>query len=217
MKQHNLDGVDFDWEYPGVSPVSSRSSIHANMRQAQDIPGIPADSLYSGPNYFEFLKLVKSQLNSGETVSIAAPASYWYLKGYPIKDIGSVVDYIVYMTYDLHGQWDYGNKYVDPGCPGGNCLRHQVNETEVKDALAMITKAGVPASRIVVGMAMYGRSFKMTKPGCFSANCIYAGPQSAAAPGRCTNTYGTKLHSFELLLTVLQSWLYIQLGNLRNH
>lgn len=46
-------------------------------------------------------------------MSIAAPASYWYLKGFPIKEISDVVDYIIYMTYDLHGQWDYGNKNVE--------------------------------------------------------------------------------------------------------
>jgi GH18 family chitinase len=34
-----------------------------------------------------------------------------YLKGMPIKEISEVVDYFVYMTYDLHGQWDYGNKW----------------------------------------------------------------------------------------------------------
>jgi hypothetical protein len=42
------------------------------------------------------------------SIGIAAPASSWYLKGLPISDIALVVDYIVYMTYDLHGQWDYG-------------------------------------------------------------------------------------------------------------
>lgn len=26
--------------------------------------------------------------------------------------IAQVVDYIIYMTYDLHGQWDYNNKFV---------------------------------------------------------------------------------------------------------
>jgi hypothetical protein len=39
----------------------------------------------------------------GRSVSIAAPSSYWYLKQYPIKDIAKVVDYIVFITYDLHG------------------------------------------------------------------------------------------------------------------
>jgi hypothetical protein len=37
-------------------------------------------------------------------VTIAAPASYWYLKGFPIAKMAPLVDYIIYMTYDLHGQ-----------------------------------------------------------------------------------------------------------------
>ena len=28
-------------------------------------------------------------------LSIAAPASYWYLKAFPIKDMAEIVDYIV--------------------------------------------------------------------------------------------------------------------------
>ncbi|GLA31699.1 hypothetical protein AnigIFM63326_010379 [Aspergillus niger] len=96
ITEYDLDGVDFDWEYPG----------------APDIPGIPAGSPTDGPNYLSFLKLVRAALPDDKSVSIAAPASYWYLKGFPIKDIGSVVDYIIYMTYDLHGQWDYGNTFA---------------------------------------------------------------------------------------------------------
>src|SRR4051812_34590021 len=73
-----------------------------------DIPGLPAGSPEDedADNYLGFLRLVKSKLPAGKTLSIAAPASYWYLKQFPIKEISEVVDYIVYMTYDLHGQWD---------------------------------------------------------------------------------------------------------------
>lgn len=45
-------------------------------------------------------------------MGLAAPASYWYLKGFPIAEMSKVLDYIIYMTYDLHGQWDYGNKWA---------------------------------------------------------------------------------------------------------
>jgi GH18 family chitinase len=34
---------------------------------------------------------------SGKTVSIAAPASYWYLKQFLIEDMAKYVDYIIYM------------------------------------------------------------------------------------------------------------------------
>ena len=56
-----------------------------------------------GPNYLAFLKVLRGKL-SDKSISIAAPSSYWYLKAFPIADISEVVDYIVYMTYDLHGK-----------------------------------------------------------------------------------------------------------------
>ena len=102
------------------------------------------------------------------------------------------LDYIIYMTYDLHGQWDYGNEWTTSGCPNGNCLRSHVNETETKDALAMITKAGAPSNKVVVGVTSYGRSFKMAEAGCTRPMCRFTGTprESNAAKGRCTDTGG---------------------------
>ncbi|KAI0191619.1 hypothetical protein F4808DRAFT_476023 [Astrocystis sublimbata] len=172
---NNLDGVDFDWEYPG----------------AQDIPGVPADSLDSGKNYAEFLKLVRAKLPKEKSMSMALPASYWYLKGFhPVTQFESSIDYYVYMTYDLHGQWDYDNKFVNEGCPKGNCLRSHVNKTETEYALAMITKAGLPSTKVVPGLALYGRSFKMSSKDCKGPLCSFTGKESGATKGLCTDTAG---------------------------
>lgn len=102
------------------------------------------------------------------------------------------LDYIVYMTYDLHGQWDYGNHWASSGCSSGNCLRSHVNTTETSDALSMITKAGVPSNKIVVGVASYDRPFKMAEAGCTGPMCKFTGSpyESEAAKGRCTDTAG---------------------------
>jgi len=43
-------------------------------------------------------------------------------------------------------------------------------------AFSMITKAGVPTNKIMVGMALYGRSFQMTSAGCYTDMCTYTGP-----------------------------------------
>lgn len=62
------------WEYPG----------------ATDIPGIPAGSTEDGLNYFLFLYELKMELGfyaEGASLSIAAPAGYWYLKNFPIEAI----------------------------------------------------------------------------------------------------------------------------------
>ncbi|KAL2834835.1 hypothetical protein BJY01DRAFT_259367 [Aspergillus pseudoustus] len=154
LEAYDLDGVDWDWEYP----------------DEPDIPGIPA--------------------GTEAEVSLTAPASFWYLQAFTVKAMSAVVDYIVYMTYDLHGQWDYNNSYTDPGCPAGNCLRSHVNLTETINSLSMITKTGVSNTQLVVGVASYGRSFKMTTAGCWTEMCTYTGPDSGARAGECTETAG---------------------------
>ncbi|KAL4911869.1 hypothetical protein BDW62DRAFT_207015 [Aspergillus aurantiobrunneus] len=175
VNDNGLDGVDFDWEYPG----------------ADDIPGSQPGGPEDGGNYLEFLKIVREKIGD-KSLSIAAPASYWYLRNFPIKEIAEVVDYIIYMTYDLHGQWDVGNKFTTPQCPEGNCLRSHVNITETMNSLTMITKAGVKSNKIMVGVSSYGRSFKMSDAGCDGPMCTYLGErnESPAKPGECTETGG---------------------------
>ncbi|KAJ4259837.1 hypothetical protein NW757_001787 [Fusarium falciforme] len=144
-----------------------------------------------GKNYLAFLAVLRNLLK-GRSLSIAAPSSYWYLKQFPIKDIAKVLDYIVYMTYDLHGQWDTENAFSQEGCDFDNCLRSQVNLTETQYSLAMITKAGVPSNKVIVGVTSFGRSFKMAEAGCYGPECLYTGDRlsSGAKKGKCTDTAG---------------------------
>lgn len=108
--------MDFDWEYPGVCLPSFTPwtwlerprrwpSDTLSIAQAPqgDIPVISPGKSDDGENYLQMLLLLRRKLPYGISLSIAAPASYWYLRGFPIPEIASVVDYIVYMTYDLHG------------------------------------------------------------------------------------------------------------------
>jgi chitinase len=176
LTDNKLDGLDFDWEYPGATDIEGAA------------PGSPQDGL----NYYKFLQSVKNKLPSGKSLSIALPASYWYLRGFPVMKMAQVVDYFIYMTYDLDGQWDYGSKFSNSGCKTGNCLRSHVNSTETDTALSMITKAGVPANKIMVGVSSYGRSFKMVNPSCTGVMCKFSGTPklSNADPGYCTGTPG---------------------------
>lgn len=157
LEEYDLDGVDWDWEY------------HAQP----DIPGIPPGDEDEATGFFLLLNELKGRLPAGKTSSVTGPASFWYLQYFPIDAIAMVTDYLVFMSYDLHGQWDYTNKYATPGCPSydqdlGNCLRSHVNLTETLNALSMVTKAGVPSTMTIVGVSSYGRSFEMTTPGCWT-------------------------------------------------
>jgi hypothetical protein len=56
----------------------------------------------------------------------------------------------------------------------------------------MITKAGVPSSKVIVGVTSYGRSFQMVDPSCTGPECLFTGGpgSSGATKGRCTDTAG---------------------------
>lgn len=85
----DLEGVDFDWEYPGASDQ-----------------GVPASDPMDAMYYFRFLTIMREKLGTGKrSLSVALPASFWYLRPFPVEQMAKVLDYFIYMTYDLHGQW----------------------------------------------------------------------------------------------------------------
>ncbi|KAJ3082437.1 hypothetical protein HK102_001702, partial [Quaeritorhiza haematococci] len=114
-------------------------------------------------------------------LSIAAPASFWYLRHFDITQMARYLDYIVYMTYDIHGTWDAHIKSLGPFAFPHN------NQTEIEDAIALITRAGVPTNKILLGIGYYGRSFQLSDQSCTSSGCGFSG---GADPGPCSGERG---------------------------
>lgn len=172
VNQYNLDGIEIDWEYPGATDLYGWAG------------STPTEFSDDGANYLSMLEKMRSALPLGKSISICAPSSFWYLQNFPIKDMSNYLDYIMMMTYDLHGQWDYNINSTGP------YLKSHVNQTEIIQSLTMITKAGVPSNKIVMGVASYARSFQQTSPSCSTPDCTFTGPASGATHGECTNTGG---------------------------
>ncbi|KAK0613259.1 chitinase [Immersiella caudata] len=166
MQQNGFDGVDIDWEYP----------------VADDRGGVKADF----ENYVRLLRRLRERLNATGRkygISIAIPASYWYLRGFNLKDMEPWVDWFNIMTYDIHGTWDSTVKSI------GSYAYAHTNLSEIDMGLELLWRNNVNPGRVNLGLGFYGRSFTMESPSCMNPGCPFKNATGAGA-GRCTGTPG---------------------------
>lgn len=145
LRQYDLDGLDIDWEYPTLPG-----------------PGIshqPADRR----NFSLLLETLRARLDA-ETAAhpgrhyllTIAAAEGEFAQGLELRRIARSLDWINLMTYDFYGSLTpttghHAGLAPTPGAPAG--ARNA--QAAVDEYLA----AGVPASKIHLGVAFYGRRF----------------------------------------------------------
>ncbi|KAK7423090.1 hypothetical protein QQZ08_009257 [Neonectria magnoliae] len=168
MSTYDFDGVDLDWEYPAAEERSGREEDFQNF-----------------PRFIANLK--KALKSSGrDEVSKTLPASMWYLKHFDIVNLEKHVDFFNIMSYDLHGTWDKGNKWVGP------YLNAHTNLTEIKQAMDLLRRNNIDPDKVVLGTGFYGRAFTATRPDCLDPGCTY---ESGAPRQRCSNEISVMIQS----------------------
>ncbi|KAG9258755.1 uncharacterized protein F5Z01DRAFT_217297 [Emericellopsis atlantica] len=161
MDTYGFDGIDLDWEYP----------------VAKDRDGHPTDKA----NYVSLVKELKSAVRGRKEISVAIPASYWYLQNFDIAGMAPYVDWFNLMSYDIHGTWDGDSEWTEA------VVQPHTNLTEIDHGLSLLWRSGVGPDQVVMGLAFYGRSFELSDPGCAKPMCPFAG---GAEPGYCMKTSG---------------------------
>lgn len=141
--RHDLDGLDFDWEYPGMEG-------DGNIFRVED-----------RENFVLMLKSVREALDSLQGVTgkyyLNTIASAGFKKYLEVNDLGAAqnyLDFINIMTYDFVG-------------PGTDTTAHHTNLFNPKEggrsaaqAVYDHVEAGVPIEKLVMGLAFYGKSWK---------------------------------------------------------
>ncbi|MCU6434275.1 glycoside hydrolase family 18 protein [Undibacterium sp. Jales W-56] len=170
MRHYAFDGIDIDWEYPRPQDAGHFVALLTEIRRQ-----LTQENLHRAKKPYQL-----TIAGPGDTANMA--------RYYPqLLAIVEQLDYINLMSYDLNGVWQKlsnhnAHLFGDPGEPLiANPLRNlatsagmdQVNMEKlfpsplantVDAAVKQYLRAGVPASKMVLGMPFYGRAFFQVTP-----------------------------------------------------
>ncbi|KJY84504.1 chitinase [Vibrio galatheae] len=163
------DGVDIDWEFPGGGGAGA---------------GL-GDPVNDGPAYVALMQELRAMLDELEAASgrkyeltSAIGVGHDKLEDVDYADAVQYMDYIFAMTYDFYGGWNnvvghqtalYCGSFMRPGeCDGTgvdeNGEAYKGPAYTLDNAIKLLLAQGVPASKLVLGAAMYGRGWEGVMP-----------------------------------------------------
>ncbi|KAF6841708.1 hypothetical protein CPLU01_00380 [Colletotrichum plurivorum] len=164
MEAYGFQGADIDWEYPSEPKRGGRADDAANL--------------------VLLMKEMRAAFSPrGYGSSIALAPDYWYLRGFRPFEMQQYVDFMGFMSYDLHGPWDTDVKAL------GSIVRPQTDITEIKKNLMPLWYDGVDPAKVNLGLAFYGRTYTLADPSCGEMGCAFVAGQGGAA-GDCTAFQG---------------------------
>jgi len=156
ISQYRVDGIDIDWEYPGSPPRTDPVEISCyDFQTVNDAGGSAADKT----NVVDFLKDLRNGIGAGMLLTFAAQAGKQNEDAENLANTTPYIDMWHVMTYDYQVSDipDQSGSMMSPNAPLNNPtggLQESISAT-VADYLA----AGVPKSKIMVGMPYYGHTW----------------------------------------------------------
>lgn len=127
VKEYSLDGIDIDWEYP--------TSSMANISSSAD----------DTKNFTLLMRDIRTAIGDKKELTLATVASAKYID---FKAILPFVDFVNIMAYDMASAPKH-HSALYPSEHSGDITSDA--------AVAAHLKAGVPPSKLVMGMPFYGR------------------------------------------------------------
>lgn len=142
IRKYNLDGIDIDWEYPGIP------GEEGNIYRPED-----------KQNYTRMFEEMRRQLdllgketNKKYELTAAVGGSKSFIDHTEMEKVGKILDYVFIMTYDYSGA---------NGTSGHHTNLYPADRTgsgySAHQSVSNFISAGVPAGKIGLGAAFYGK------------------------------------------------------------
>lgn len=188
LRRYRLDGLDLDWEYPSSGANRWRDK-NRFTRLVQIL-------------HHRFQEEGTRTTRRPLLLSAAVSAGKWTIDdSYQVDLISKDLDFINLMSYDFHGSWESTTGHSSPlyARSDEQGFHRFLNQAA---AVRYWISLGAPPHKLVLGLALYGRTFTLANSWDFGLGAPTIGP---GIEGPYTNATGY-LAYYEICKYMEQGW-----------
>ncbi|MCS4433520.1 glycoside hydrolase family 18 protein [Aquiflexum gelatinilyticum] len=167
IEKFQVDGIDMDWEYPGISGAGTKAR--------------PEDTR----NFTQLMKGLREMLDTFDEPKVLTFASAGWERYYDFVDVSEVMKYADFMNVMTYDQVSGESIYTGHHTPLGHVSNDDINGTpfqahldslfeagkspdkgprSVEKIVNFLIQKGVRPEQIIIGAAFYGRVWKGVPP-----------------------------------------------------